>query len=279
MARNNAKRKKGKKGGGQPAWLITFSDMMTLLLTFFILLLSMAALKDERKEVLVLGSISRTFGMGEETMSILGQEPSKMYLEPGAIRGEDPEDLSSLKNLLWEEQGQDLEFQSNAFIQVLSINSALLFAPGSSQLTEEGQDLLTEIAPELQDLPFPVLLAGHTSILADELDIDYLYLDFSQEEDPSWDLSLQRVQSVYRFFLEQGLEPESMQLEAYGRYNPKFSNQTRKGRQKNRRVDIVLDKRNYIDHVPNKLRNTPDFFQDRQDSFEYQEFQFDLDQP
>jgi chemotaxis protein MotB len=278
MARDK-KGKKDKQGGGQPAWLITFTDMMTLLLTFFILLLSMAALKDERKEVLVLGSISRTFGVGQETMSILGKEPSSMYLEPGAIRGEEPEDLASLKNLLWEEQGQDLDFQSNIFVQVLSINSALLFDPGSSQLTAKGQNLLAKIAPELQDLPFPVLLAGHTSILADELDIDYLNQDFSQEEDPSWDLSLQRVQNVYRFFLRQGVAPKKLQMEAYGKYNPKFSNQTQKGREKNRRVDIILDKRNYMDHVPNKLRNKPAFFTDRQDTFEYQEFKFDLDQP
>ncbi|MFW6216335.1 MAG: flagellar motor protein MotB, partial [Desulfohalobiaceae bacterium] len=202
MARKGGKDKKDKKGGSQPAWLITFSDMMTLLLTFFILLLSMAALKDERKEVLVLGSISKTFGMGQETMSILGQKPRPMYLEPGAIRGEDPDNLSALKDLLWEEQGQDLEFQSNAFVQILSINSATLFQPGSSQLTQEGSDLLAEIAPHLEGLPFPVLLAGHTSMLADELNIDYLYRNFSRQEDPSWDLSLQRVQRVYRFFLQ-----------------------------------------------------------------------------
>ncbi|MFP4212529.1 MAG: flagellar motor protein MotB [Desulfohalobiaceae bacterium] len=273
------KKKKDKKQGGQPAWLITFSDMMTLLLTFFVLLLSMASLKDERKEVLVLGSISRTFGVGQETMSVLGQESSDMLLEPGAMQDMDPEDLSSLKNLLWEEHGQDLEFNSNAFVQILSINSALLFSPGSAQLKPQGRDLLADIAPDLQNLPFPVLLSGHTSLLADELDIDYLYQDFARQEDPSWDLSLQRVQRVYRFFLQQGLEPEKLQMEAHGKYSPKFSNQSRKGREKNRRVDIILDKRNYIDHLPNKLRKPPEFFQEQRESFDYQGFRFDLDQP
>ncbi len=54
-----------------PAWLVTFSDMMTLLLTFFVLLLSMASLTDERKIKVVLGSIIGSFGIGTKGVDVL----------------------------------------------------------------------------------------------------------------------------------------------------------------------------------------------------------------
>jgi len=63
-----ARRKEKASGsdGGTPAWLVTFSDMMTLMLTFFVLLVSMAAIMDERRKIVVLGSLVGTFGLAEK---------------------------------------------------------------------------------------------------------------------------------------------------------------------------------------------------------------------
>ena len=60
-----ARKKKFDPGTGDPAWLVTFTDMMTLMLTFFVLLVSMSVM-DERRKLVVIGSIIGTFGLGEQ---------------------------------------------------------------------------------------------------------------------------------------------------------------------------------------------------------------------
>ena len=99
--------------------------MMTLLLTFFVLLLSMATLTDERKKYLVLGSIQKTFGMGKQSLEALSTKQGEV-VEPGPMEV-DVKDLTPLKNLVWDEQSKDFNFISNALVQILSINAELRF--------------------------------------------------------------------------------------------------------------------------------------------------------
>jgi chemotaxis protein MotB len=275
MARNGKKKK--KQGGGTADWLITFSDVMTLLLTFFVLLLSMASLQNPRKEHLVLGSISKAFGMGAQSLSVLGKKASqeKQLLEPGPLQGR--KDLETLQNLDWEDQQTDVEFISNAFVQILSLNAAVLFKQGETELSPEGQRLLRRIAPRLQDIDYPVLIAGHTAILPGEQEVDYLKKRRQGGLHPSWSLSLSRTLRVYRFLLDAGLSPGQLKMEAFGKFQPRYSNFTRKGRRLNRRVDLVLDKRNAMAHNPNKLKSIPDEIKGRGSSFRYKGFEFDVD--
>ncbi|MDY7000713.1 MAG: flagellar motor protein MotB, partial [Thermodesulfobacteriota bacterium] len=119
--------KKGKKAPeakGQPAWLITFTDLMTLLLTFFVLLVSMAVI-DERRKLIVLGSIFGTFGMGQ-SYDLLSTKDTKRKVEPGPMEMESADDLEPLKDLIWEDMEQDLNFASNRFVQVFSVNNDVL---------------------------------------------------------------------------------------------------------------------------------------------------------
>mgnify|MGYP006282789257 CR=1 FL=1 len=275
MARSSKKKK--QKSGGTADWLITFSDVMTLLLTFFVLLLSMASLQNPRKEHLALGSISQAFGMGKQNMSLLGTQPSqrKTLLEPGPLQGR--KDLEILQNLKWEDQQTDVEFISNAFVQILSLNAAVLFDQGASQLTPQGKRLLRKIAPKLQEIEFPVLIAGHTAILPGEQEIDSLRRQKSQGLHASWSLSLERTVEVYRFLLEAGVSPKQLKMEAFGKFQPRYSNFTQKGRRLNRRVDLVLDKRNAMAHNPNKLKSYPREMENRGSTFRYKGFEFDVD--
>ncbi|MBG0777834.1 MAG: flagellar motor protein MotB [Desulfovibrionaceae bacterium] len=237
-----ARKKKLKPEKEGAAWLITFSDMMTLMLTFFVLLVSMATL-DERRKLIVIGSIISTFGMAPQGYDVRSIENKRTTVEPGPMNDMKSNDLEPLKNLLFEDT-RDLDFRSNKFIQVLSINDRLLFEPGRTELSEAGKRFINRLLPILIDVDFPLLLAGHTSSLRDEEGEQYKVSFDATQMDESWRLSLFRVLSIYRHLVDRGMDPDLLRVESFGRYHPMYNGNTPEGRQKNRRVDIVLDKRN-----------------------------------
>lgn len=143
------KEKKPKEPEGQPLWLITFSDLMTLMLTFFVLLVSMSVV-DERRKLVVLGSIIGTFGFGSRGYDVLSKGDSKRTVAVGPM--EVQEDLEPIKPLLWEFAEEDLRFESNRFVQILSIGADVLFTPDSTNVSIEGAKILDTVLPVLKKL-------------------------------------------------------------------------------------------------------------------------------
>jgi chemotaxis protein MotB len=237
-----ARRKKSGGGGdGEPAWLVTFSDLMTLLLTFFVLLLSMAVI-DERAKLVVLGSVSRTFGTQQKIFNPLTEDAANRPVEPGPMEAPQ-DDLTPLRDMLFEDVNKDLDFQENKYVQIFSINDQVLFKPGGTELSASGIDLLDRILPYLQRINYPLLVAGHTAVRRDE-EADAYRLSGGNAPDSTWPLSFHRSLSVYRHLSSRGIAPSRLSLEAFGQYHPRYSNNNPEGRRKNRRVDLVLDKRN-----------------------------------
>ncbi|MEF2230366.1 MAG: flagellar motor protein MotB [Pseudodesulfovibrio sp.] len=222
-----------------PPWMITFSDVMTLMLTFFVLLVSMSQI-DARRKLVALGSIIGTFGFQDASYEVFSRKDTRRTVEPGPI---DSGDLEPLKELNWEEMEKDLDFRSNRFVQILSINSSLLFAPDSTALSEAGKGLLDGFMPVLSQVQYPLLLAGHTAALRDELGLAYQPDDDDRVPDLSWKLSLARTLAVYRHLIDRGMRPDMLRVEAFGKFMPFYPQNTPENRARNRRVDIVLDKR------------------------------------
>lgn len=236
-----ARRKRQSGGGGDPPWLITFSDLMTLLLTFFVLLLSMSVI-DERAKLEVLGSVSRSFGSKASLFNPASREENLRLIEPGRMEGR-TEDLAPMRDMLFEDVNNDLDFQENKYVQILSINDQVLFIPGGTRLSETGLALLDRVVPYLQRIEYPLLVAGHTAMRRDE-ESEYAVDLHGTGVDSTWPLSFHRALAVYRHFVVRGINPARLSLEAFGQFHPRYSNNTPAGRQKNRRVDLVLDKRN-----------------------------------
>jgi len=163
-------------------------------------------------------------------------------VEPGPIQAE-PDNLSQLKPMVWEDPAMDLNFMENKYVQIFSIDHNVLFEPGKTELTARGREFLLKIIPVLKDIEYPLLLAGHTSTLRDEMGVQYLERTQEQAMDMTWDLSLARVQAVYRFMLENELGADQLRMEAFGKYHPRTSIMTPEGRQRARRVEIILDRR------------------------------------
>ena len=270
-----ARRKKsGGGGGGDPAWLITFSDLMTLLLTFFVLLLSMAVI-DERAKRVVLGSVSQAFGFGEQVANPLADDAGNKRHEPGSMEGH-TDDLAALRDMVFDDTSKDLDFRENKYVQILSINDEVLFTPGTTALSQEGVLLLDRIVPYLQHMRHPLLVAGHTASRRDEERESYSVDLDGKGVDSTWPLSFDRALSVYRHLTERGISPGNLSLEAFGQYHARYTNNTPEGRSKNRRVDLVLDKRNreWIDKVEGLRQKEPE-----QTEHYYKGFRFDLSMP
>ncbi len=97
--------------------------------------------------------------------------------------------------------------------------------------------------PVLTEVDYPLLVAGHTAALRDELGEDYRAGDLDVVPDLTWKISLDRALAVYQYLVQGGVSPDNLRLEAFGQFSPHYNNSKRKERLRNRRVDIVLDKR------------------------------------
>ncbi|WP_027720612.1 OmpA/MotB family protein [Maridesulfovibrio zosterae] len=265
------RQKKPEEPEGQPLWLITFSDLMTLMLTFFVLLVSMSVV-DERRKLVVLGSIIGTFGFGSRGYDVLSHGDSRRTVEVGPM--EVQSDLEPIKPLLWEFAEEDLRFESNRFVQILSIGADVLFTPDSTAVSVKGAKILDTILPILKRVKHPVLIAGHTSILRDELGEDYRVEDKNLIPDISWKISLSRSLAVYNYLVRSGMNPEMLKLEAFGKFRPRYTNNDAEGRKMNRRVDLVLDKRSADIAREVKEYQPP---KRKDDSFKFDGFEFPIE--
>lgn len=265
-----ARKEKHSESGAKPAWLITLADLMTLLMTFFVLLTSMSVI-DERSKLVVLESISSSFGAAVPDSFIRFPGNAANRAGTGVMN---EADMLSIKNLLRDDLGDDLNFQENRYIQILSINADVLYEPGKPELSERGMRLLDRIMPQLLRIRYPLLIAGHTTERRDEEGRDYV-VDFDKTRvDSTWGLSLARGHGVYRHLLEAGVATERLSLEAFGQYRPRFTNTTPEGRHLNRRVDIVLDKRNAPEILD--LERAREDRQKPPPTFFFRDFKFDL---
>jgi len=256
-----------------PPWMITFADVMTLMLTFFILLVSMST-TDARRKLVALGSIIGTFGFQDASYEVYSKKDTRRTVEPGPI---DSGDLEPLQSLKWENVDDDINFRSNQFVQILTINANLLFGPDGSTLTAEGITTLDSFLPLLLQVQYPLLLAGHTSELRDELGINYQPGDDEENPDISWKISLNRALAIYQYLLDNGMNPDMLKIEAFGKYKPHYSQKTAESRRMNRRVDIVLDKRSI--QLSEQIMDVLPTEEDRKDTMRVDGFEFDVSTP
>ncbi len=242
------KRKRKKEGeGGLPLWMQTYSDMVTLLLAFFILLFSMSII-DEESFRQVMAAVQTSF-TGHPSILDEGRdiEEEDEYLpHTGDEAPMDPQVQELLEQ--WEEAREIMEevedFLAEEGLQdevepelvadrgiVMHLPDKLLFYRAQAELKPEAWSLLEELADLLREIPSNVLVEGHTC-----------NLPISTAEFPSnWELSAMRAVTVVRYLVEEeGLEPEQLQAIGYGEHHPVASNETEEGRERNRRVTIVI---------------------------------------
>jgi len=248
-------------------WMVTFGDLLMLLLTFFVMLLSMSSM--DTKALRTITSIF-TGAIGPLEFSDWGsvKQPADLVQQGaggsmeipdlntitllksryGAIVSENKDtDISNLelfKDVF--DTGDDPEQdemlkQLKEFIRisedergvVIALQETIVFDSGEAKIKPSIFPLLDWIAEVLDSIPNDILIMGHT----DNLPVK------TGRYRSNWELSLYRALNVHSYFVEKkSLSPERFAVGGYGDLRPLFPNNTREGRQKNRRVEIILKK-------------------------------------
>jgi chemotaxis protein MotB len=229
------KEKKVASPAGAPAWMVTYSDLVTLLLTFFVLLVSMANM-DPVKFVSASKSMKDAFGMHQESAKIefsLPVFPSQPAAQFSPVQIQSTEKVydkvkSQIDSLRLNDDIGLLKKDDDSII--LRIKDSVLFGPGQTNIVPKAIPILRNIADIIRPLPMDLRIEGHT----DDIPIQ-------DSQFGNWDLSVARAVSVLRFFSQSDVLPlDRMSAVGYGKDRPLVVNKDKESRAKNRRVDFVL---------------------------------------
>jgi chemotaxis protein MotB len=204
-------------------WLMSYADMITLILCFFAIILSVSVIKDEKFEQ-VRQKVMEQFSVSDVTKG---------------IKTPQLENQQAITKILQGQQGVAVE--SGDRYTAIEMNSAPFFASGSAELRPEGQHMLAALLPTLQDERFrdyQITVEGHTD--------DML---ISTAQFPSnWELSTARAAVVVRFFINNDIPATKLRAIGYAEVLPKVPNRDLSGKPipenqaQNRRVVIKFEK-------------------------------------
>ncbi len=222
----------------QQPWLILFSDMMTLMLTFFVIMVAMSVI-DENSRQRAVESVRHVFGFQENKFLLDKPDDAVGVVRPGVSRREDATRHDAAQLVAADDPDATIRFTDTELI--ISLQGDLLFAEGGVSLSQSGKQALDRIVPALRDLEHTMLIAGYSAPGVGEGAMSGL--GDERVVDPGWTLSMERTLAVYKYFTGRGVDKAMLRMEAYGSHRPRFSDNTSEGRRKNRRVDLVLDKK------------------------------------
>ncbi|MEZ4250381.1 MAG: flagellar motor protein MotB [Polyangiales bacterium] len=228
---------------GAPAWMATFSDLATLLLTFFVLLLSFANMDvTEFKEM--MGSVREAFGVQFRTrgdFEALAESPISIGDRPPAELAEvvrqDGEQVAELVRALQEREiFDDVEVFADREGIAVRVRDCVLFDTGNATLREDAPPLLTELGAIISsDVgAYGVIVEGHT----DDRPIH-------TERFPSnWELSTARATTVLRHLLDEShVDPARLSAAGFADMRAISPNVDDAARAQNRRVEFVFRRR------------------------------------
>lgn len=234
-------------------WLLTYSDVVTLCLTFFVLLYSFSTL-DAHKWKSLVGSLQGALGVLDGGKSLLENDS----FDSGSIDVDVPE--NEAEYLAYLEEQKKLQAIQQRFTQyieehnlqgsvttdieergiVIRFQDSVLFPKSSAELHNESRTMLTDLATIFLELGCPIRIEGHT----DDLPIH------TARYPSNWELSTARATNVLRYLTEQGIAGILLSAVGYGEFHPIVENTSEENRQKNRRVDIVLIRESLLINEP-----------------------------
>ena len=232
-------RKKRRVEEGSPQWLVTYGDMTTLLLTFFILMFTTAEIDGAELRMILaafqgLGSlrggntlqVGKLAELGHTIMSLPSREAGKALdkARRTAISQFQPELKTKKVRIKEDERGLIISLAADSFFEAASAEINI----------EESRQVLQKVAtlmssPDLKQRKFRI--EGHT---------DNIPTDPGGTWETNWELSADRAVNVLHYLVDFGVEERQCQVAGFADTVPLASNDTREGRAYNRRVDIVL---------------------------------------
>lgn len=234
------------------AWAIPYGDLVTLLLALFVVMYAISSV-NEGKFRAASASLSEAF-KGTPRTAVPIQIGSIPVLSKGKemdvdlVEAERPEDGGAMadttgEGLASKEMAEQLNAalsdlidakvivvrQSSYSIEV-EIQTDLLFSSGQAKLSIPAQDILVRLADALKKFPNPIRVEGHT----DNVPIR------SSEFLSNWELSAARAATVVHLLMRAGVSPQRMSVIGLSEYRPVADNNDEKGRNRNRRVQLII---------------------------------------
>lgn len=228
-------RRKGEEehAGNHERWLLTYADLITLLMIFFILMYTMANI-DKKKFADLSSSLSAAFVGQQPSNNIIPQDSAGPSITPGKSgeKRKMDEAEKKLKEMIKKQGLQDkIKLSQEERGLVISLKESLLFDLGSAEVKPNARNVIKTIGKILIALPNAVRAEGHTD-----------NLPISTREFPSnWELSTARATNVVKVLINDvHYSPNLLSATGYGEFRPLVPNTTNDNRQQNRRVDIIV---------------------------------------
>lgn len=237
------RRAKEESGGSAPAWITTFSDLMSLLLCFFIMLFAFSTVDVSRfKEALI--SLQGALGVLTGGPSLLnpGEAPlppdsPSQVMEWNEAPELLPDDLVQLKAAM-EQYLDEAGISGKVIVEtskrglLVRFTDTILFDLGKADLRPDSRALLSSIGGFIAPVSNEIIVEGHADNYPLRPDAKFA---------TNWELSAARAVNVVRYFTEDmHMRPERFSAAGYGEFRPVVENTTEENKAMNRRVDIVL---------------------------------------
>jgi chemotaxis protein MotB len=241
------------EGGGMMRWLITYADLITLLLAFFIVLYAISRTQQYRFS-LIAKALAQEFsskgaivGTSPGPSFLAGQSGSNTASTGGANVGPSAAEVRQLNQLEQALQravnqaglASRVSITETSVGVVVSVSDSLLFPNASAALSPTAVALLRRLGTVLETVPNEVVVTGYT----DNVPIH------TAQYPSNWQLSAMRAANVVQVLASvAGAHPGHFLLAGFSKYHPVASNATASGRAQNRRVNIVV-LRNVVSQV------------------------------
>jgi chemotaxis protein MotB len=217
-------------------WLITYADLITLLLAFFIMMYTFSK-QDSQKYQELTGHLKTIFtghsgitgkGNGASGAPVDTQGHLAM-MENGDVKRQLEDEIKGLIGS--EEMKKNISVLSDERGIVIRILDKAFFDEGKADLKERARKALDRILPVVRKINNHIRIEGHT----DDIPIK------TSEFKSNWELSVRRATEVVRYFVERyDFPPQRISAVGYAEYRPVMSNDTPDNRAMNRRIEIIL---------------------------------------
>ncbi len=227
------RKKKEDEEPGAPAWMVTYGDLMSLLLTFFVLLLSFSTVS-EKKYSQAIQSLKGALGGRPHNLSAVTISTNRPEGRPKRSRSIEKlaRRLKRELQVKGKQEEIDVKLDEQGGLKI-SLPSKILFDSARAELKADAAPVLADLAGLLADVPAAQIeVRGHT---------DSRPLTASGRYRDNYDLSYDRAKSVMAFLNSRGEIPrEQFEVIALGPSKPVATNETEEGMQANRRVDLYV---------------------------------------
>lgn len=230
------------------SWLVPYADLLTLLLALFIVLFAMSSV-DAQKFQQIARSLNAAFTGGTGVLEYPSPTPEAQMEQLNVEKEQSEENLEEAQKRMEQQNLQKIQKKINTYIKdnnletklqttltgeglMITILNDIFFDSGSADIRSKDVQLARGISELLvMNPPRNIIVSGHT----DNVPIN------NSDFDSNWHLSVMRAVNFMKILIENDkLDAKAFSAKGFGEYKPVASNDTKEGRQKNRRVEVLV---------------------------------------